>query len=84
MWSDPPATAVDRFCFMTCTDEGIAYLNALLDDPAWERVAAFPLLRFGNQHESALQAYRRRSQATPPAEPDMNLIAELILRGGIK
>lgn len=34
MWSDPPATAVDDFCFMTCTDEGIARLNALLDDPA--------------------------------------------------
>ena len=30
MWSDPPATAVDDFCFMTCTDEGIARLNALL------------------------------------------------------
>ena len=34
MWSDPPATAVDDFCFMTCSDEGIARLNALLDDPA--------------------------------------------------
>ena len=34
MWSDPPATAVDDFCFMTCTDEGIARLNTLLDDPA--------------------------------------------------
>jgi len=34
MWSDPPTTAVDDFCFMTCTDEGIARLNALLDDPA--------------------------------------------------
>ena len=34
MWSDPPATAVDDFCFMTCTEEGVARLNALLDDPA--------------------------------------------------
>ena len=34
MWSDPPSTAVDQFCFMTCTDAGIAYLNKLLDDPA--------------------------------------------------
>lgn len=34
MWSDPPSTAVDVFCFLTCTDEGIAHLNALLDDPA--------------------------------------------------
>jgi hypothetical protein len=34
MWSDPPSTAVDVFCFAVCTDEGIAHLNALLDDPA--------------------------------------------------
>lgn len=34
MWSDPPSTALDQFCFMTCTDAGIAYLNKLLDDPA--------------------------------------------------
>ena len=34
MWSDPPPTAVDQFCFITCTDAGIVYLEALLDDPA--------------------------------------------------
>jgi hypothetical protein len=34
MWSDPPASAVDQFCFMTCTEAGITHLNALLDDPA--------------------------------------------------
>jgi hypothetical protein len=34
MWSDPPSTAVDVFCFVGCTDSGIANLNALLDDPA--------------------------------------------------
>jgi len=34
VWSDPPSTAVDVFCFMTCTDPGVAYLNRLLDDPA--------------------------------------------------
>ena len=34
MWSDPPPTAVDQFCFMTCTAAGIARLEALLDDPA--------------------------------------------------
>jgi len=33
MWSDPPSTAVDQFCFLACTDMGITYLNALLDDP---------------------------------------------------
>ena len=34
MWSDPPSSAVDVFCFVGCTDEGIAHLNGLLDDPA--------------------------------------------------
>jgi len=34
MWSDPPPTPVDQFCFITCTDVGIAHLNRLLDDPA--------------------------------------------------
>jgi hypothetical protein len=34
MWSDPPASAADQFCFITCTDAGITHLNALLDDPA--------------------------------------------------
>jgi hypothetical protein len=34
MWTDPPASPVDDFCFMTCTDAGITRLNALLDDPA--------------------------------------------------
>lgn len=34
MWSDPPATAVDAFCFFLCTDAGIARLESLLDDPA--------------------------------------------------
>ena len=33
MWSDPPSTAVDVFCFIGCTDAGIARLNALLSDP---------------------------------------------------
>ena len=34
MWSDPPPTPVDQFCFITCTDAGIVHLEALLDDPA--------------------------------------------------
>jgi hypothetical protein len=37
--------------------------------------AAFPLLRFGSQHQSALQAYRRR-MSTQLAPPDMNFIAD--------
>jgi hypothetical protein len=57
---------------------------AVADSPAWERVADYPLLRFGSQHQSALHAYRRRSNGAQPAAPDMNLIADLILRDGIK
>ena len=34
MWSDPPLTAVGTFCAAWCTDAGIDFLNALLDDPA--------------------------------------------------
>jgi hypothetical protein len=34
MWSDPPANAADFICFAFCTQMGIDYLNALLDDPA--------------------------------------------------
>jgi hypothetical protein len=34
MWSDPPRTIAGTFCAAWCTDEGINFLNALLDDPA--------------------------------------------------
>ena len=34
MWSDPPTTPEGLFCSFACTDEGMARLNALLDDPA--------------------------------------------------
>jgi hypothetical protein len=34
MYSDPPSTALDMFCFFACTDLGLRRLAALLDDPA--------------------------------------------------
>jgi hypothetical protein len=34
MWSDPPATPEDAFCFFSCTDAGLEYLAKLLDDRA--------------------------------------------------
>jgi hypothetical protein len=34
MYSDPPNTALDMFCFFACTDLGLRHLAALLDDPA--------------------------------------------------
>ena len=34
MWSDPPATPEDTFCFFSCTDVGLQYLGKLLDDRA--------------------------------------------------
>ena len=33
MWSDPPFTATDTFCTFYCSEPGLTYLNALLDDP---------------------------------------------------
>jgi len=33
MYSDPPSTALDMFCFFACTDAGLRRLAALLDDP---------------------------------------------------
>jgi hypothetical protein len=52
MWSDPPASAVDQFCFMTCTEAGITYLNALLDDPANDRRPYNDLSRDATSHQS--------------------------------
>jgi hypothetical protein len=34
MWSDPPATPEDAFCFFSCADVGLEYLAKLLDDRA--------------------------------------------------
>ena len=34
MWSDPPATPEDAFCFFSCTELGVEYLATLLDDRA--------------------------------------------------
>jgi hypothetical protein len=34
MWSDPPISALDTFCAGACTDAGLDFLAALLDDPA--------------------------------------------------
>ena len=34
MWSDPPVTPEGLFCFVACTDTGLARLCALLDNPA--------------------------------------------------
>jgi hypothetical protein len=34
MYSDPPSTALDMFCFFACTDTGLRRLAGLLDDPA--------------------------------------------------
>jgi hypothetical protein len=33
LWSDTPPTAEDMLCFLVCTDGGVEYLQALLDDP---------------------------------------------------
>jgi hypothetical protein len=52
MWSDPPASAVDQFCFITCTESGITFLNALLDDPANDTRPYEELARMAARHQS--------------------------------
>lgn len=52
MWSDPPASAVDQFCFITCTEAGITYLNTLLDDPANDTRPFNELSRLAARHQS--------------------------------
>jgi hypothetical protein len=52
MWSDPPASAVDQFCFITCTEVGITFLNALLDDPANDSRPYEELTRLAARHQS--------------------------------
>jgi hypothetical protein len=34
MWSDPPETIEDTFCFFFCTDAGLGRLQELLADEA--------------------------------------------------
>lgn len=33
LWSDPPFTAEDTFCMFFCSESGLEFLSALLDDP---------------------------------------------------
>ena len=51
MWSDPPVTAADQFCFFFCTDAGLERLNALLDDPANDARPYDELAREARAHE---------------------------------
>jgi hypothetical protein len=53
MWSDPPSTAVDVFCFIVCTQTGIDFLNKLLDDPANDSRPFAELSREANQYQMA-------------------------------
>ena len=57
MWSDPPNVAVDAFCFVFCTEVGVDYLNALLDDPDNDDRSFGELSREATGHQ--LQEYLR-------------------------
>jgi len=59
MWSDPPSTPVDVFCFVGCTDIGVTNLNALLDDPANDN-RPFPELSQQADHYQVEQYVRPR------------------------
>ncbi len=52
MWSDPPRTALDQFCFMACTETGLKHLAALLDDPANDAKPYGDLAREAMQHQT--------------------------------
>ena len=52
MWSDPPRTALDAFCFMACTEAGLKHLAALLDDPANDVKPYGDLAREALQHQT--------------------------------
>jgi len=52
MWSDPPRTALDQFCFMACTDTGLKHLAGLLDDPANDAKPYEDLAREAMQHQT--------------------------------
>ena len=58
MWSDPPTTPEDIFCFFTCTDVGLEYLAGLLNDPAND-ARPYPELR------AEAVAYEEREYVRP-------------------
>ena len=66
MWSDPSSTAVDVFCFVGCTDSGIAKLNALLDDPANDNRAYDALTEQADHYQ--LEEYVRPRLTTAALE----------------
>ena len=72
MWSDPPSTAVDVFCFVGCTDSGVTRLNALLDDPANDS-RPFEEVSLQAEHDQLEQYIRPRLTAaalkTFPLDP---------------
>ena len=51
MYSDPPNTALDMFCFFACTDVGLRRLAALLDDPANDAKPYTALSADATQHQ---------------------------------
>ena len=51
MWSDPPQTIIDTFCLFFCTDAGIDYLNALLDDPKNDERPTMELYAEATKHQ---------------------------------
>jgi hypothetical protein len=72
MWSDPPRTALDAFCFFACTDLGLRRLAELLDDPANDARPYAELSADASQHQ--IDDYIRpglteAALAAPPLDP---------------
>jgi len=72
MWSDPPFTALDSFCYFFCTDAGLDYLEGLLDDPANDERPYPEISAEASKHQQN-QYFRPRltaaASATFPLDP---------------
>ena len=53
MWSDPPTTILGRFCAFWCTDEGVTFLNSLVDNPANDARPFADLAAEADRHQKA-------------------------------
>jgi hypothetical protein len=72
MWSDPPATPEDAFCFFSCTDVGLEHLAKLLGDRANDDRPYRDLSAEASKHqldEYILPRLTAAARATYPLDP---------------
>jgi len=72
MWSDPPSTALDTFCFFLCTQPGLERLGALLDDPSNDARPSLELFNDAGNYQVREYVRPRLTEAAlapPPLDP---------------